>query len=397
MKKIALYGLLAVSILAAEPVLAQKSKVTTAVISMRNKDFAKAKEAINEASNNEVTKIDPKTWYYRGQIYNAIYADPKLRATDPNALNEALNSFVTGAKLDTKNKTPEIKEELQNMAFNFFNDGIKAYGAKDYPRAFEQFSYFTTAGDAMGTDKIKLDNALKLNNINPLDVKLYMASSAQETKNFDKAKQYYNELVTAKYDEPLVYMNLADLYQTNGDTASAIKVLDNGMANLTDKKGVLIEKLNIYIKRGQKEEALKLGKEALQLDPENVSLIIAMGNIYDNLKMSKEAQEMYDKALAKNPNDLNTNYSIGISYFNQGAEKYNQSNETRDVKKGNTLMAEAKENFKKSVVYLEKALAANPQDKGIMKDILGSLKEMYAKLDNAEKSMEYSAKLKALK
>ncbi len=398
MRKIAIYGVLAVSLLAAEPVLAQKSKVTTAVIAMRGGDLNKAKSAINEAANHDATKIDPDTWMYRGQIYKAISQSDKFRAAEPNAFDEAFNSFVKGIELDTRNKNADIRNEMKEMALMYYDLGSNAYNGQKYDIAFKNFSNYLVAINTLDAGRrSEIEKLLRDNKIDPQSAKLYAGYSAQQIKNNEKALQFYNELADAKYNEPLIYIYLSDIHKTSGDTAAALAALDKGMANVTDKKSLLIDKLNIYITRGQTKEALQLGQDALKLDPQNTSLIIAMGNIYDRLKMTKEAQEMYDRALAVDPNNLNTNYSIGISFFNQGAEKYNQSNETRDMKKSNALLAESKENFKKSIVYLEKALAANPEDKGMMKDILTSLKEMYLKLDNEAKFNEYNTRLKALK
>ena len=385
MKKIGLYSLLAVSLLA-QPALAQKSKVTTAVISMRNKDFGKAKDAINEASNNEATKADPNTWLYRGQIYKAIYQDPKLKETEPNALQEAYNSLTKGLELDVKNKVSELHDEMLDVALAYYDLGSASYNAQQYDKAYSNFDNYLNAFNKLdASHKKSLVDLLKKNNIDPLAAKLYTAYSAAQIKNNDRAIHYYNELVNDKYNEPLVYMNLANLYEAAGDTTMALSTLDKGLTTVTDKKGILIDKLNIYISRGKTNEALELGKQALSLDPENISLYIAMGNIYDNLKMSKEAGEMYNKAMAKDPESFNTNYSLGMSFFNQGADKYNESIKEKNIKKSNDMLAEAKEKFKTAIPYLEKAHSKQPSEK----DILSVLAESYAKLEDYDKSKVY--------
>lgn len=392
MKKIALYGLLAVSLLAAEPALAQKSKVTTAVISMRNGDFVKAKEAINEAANNEATKADPKTWLYRGQIYRAIYDNPKLRETEPNALQEAHSSIVKGLELDVNKKNAsDLNAELRDLALVYYDEGSAAYNSQNYELAYKNFDiYLTSLNKLDEANRKKIEKLLTDNKINPTAAKLYAAYSAQQIKNNEKAISYYNELVNAKYDDILVYMSLSDLYKAAGDTSAAIAILDKGMGNVTDKKSLLIDKLNIYISRGQTQEALKLGQEALALDPKNTSLYIALGNIYDNLKMGKEAEELYNKALALNPEDYGTNYSLGMSFFNQGADKYNESIKEKNLKKSEEQLNSAKDRFRKAIPYLEKAHAQKPAEK----DVIQVLAEIHAKLDDFDKSKMYRDKLK---
>ncbi|MGZ5242501.1 MAG: tetratricopeptide repeat protein [Bacteroidia bacterium] len=391
MKKIAIYSVLAVSLLAAEPALAQKSKVTTAIISMRNGDLVKAKEAINEAANNEATKGDPKTWLYRGQIYRSIYENPKLRETEPNALQEAHTSIMKGVELDVANKNSDLKSELRDLALVYYDEGSAAYNAKNYENAYKNFDiYLTSLNKLDAGNRKKIEDLLKANKINPLSAKLYTAYSAQQINNNEKAISYYNELVNDKFDDVLVYMSLADLHKAAGDTAAAIAILDKGMGNVTDKKSLLIDKLNIYIARGQTKEALKLGQDALTLDPKNISLYIAMGNIYDNLKMGKEAEELYNKALALDPESFSTNYSLGMSFFNQGADKYNESIKEKNAKKSEDQLNAAKERFRKAIPYLEKAHGQKPAEK----DVIQVLAEIYAKLDDFDKSKTYRDKLK---
>jgi tetratricopeptide (TPR) repeat protein len=280
---------------------------------------------------------------------------------------------------------------MKDLALVFYDQGSAAYNAQQYDKAFTNFDTYLTALNKLDASRKKeIEDLLRQNKIEPLAAKLYTAYSAQQIKNNEQAIRYYNELVTDKYNEPLVYMNLANLYEAAGDTTMAISTLDKGLTTVTDKKGILIDKLNIYISRGKTNEALELGKQALALDPENISLYIAMGNIYDNLKMSKEAGEMYNKAMAKDPESFNTNYSLGMSFFNQGADKYNESIKEKNIKKSNDMLAEAKAKFKTAIPYLEKANAKQPE----AKDVISVLAEIYAKLDDFEKSKMYRDKLK---
>ena len=56
---------------------AQKSKVQTAWNYLKSEDLEKAKQAIDEASTNEASMGMAKTWYYRGQIYQAMFKNAK--------------------------------------------------------------------------------------------------------------------------------------------------------------------------------------------------------------------------------------------------------------------------------------------------------------------------------
>ena len=100
-----------------------------------------------------------------------------------------------------------------------------------------------------------------------------------------------------------------------------------------------------------------------ELDPGNISVYLALGTIYQNMGKSKEAEELYNKVIAKEPDNYNANNLIGVSYYNQGADIYNQSTELKDQKQADKMEAKAKEVWKQSIPFLEKAHKVNPADK----------------------------------
>src|SRR5947208_1423836 len=54
------------------PALAQKSNVTSAWMYLKHSELDNAVKSIDEAIGNAETKDDPKTWMYRGNVYDAI-------------------------------------------------------------------------------------------------------------------------------------------------------------------------------------------------------------------------------------------------------------------------------------------------------------------------------------
>ena len=86
---------------------AQKSQVVSAWNYLNNGELDKAKTSINTATNDEVTKIMAKTWYYRGNIYLAIYNDTTRKPAKEFAdLTEAYNSYKKAKEFDTKGELP---------------------------------------------------------------------------------------------------------------------------------------------------------------------------------------------------------------------------------------------------------------------------------------------------
>jgi hypothetical protein len=94
MKKIII---LALGIMGYYQSFGQNAEVVNAFNYQRNKEFAKAKIAIDKAALNEETAIKPKTWYYRGNIYMDIdiiqSEDSTYNIIDKDALTKSLESF----------------------------------------------------------------------------------------------------------------------------------------------------------------------------------------------------------------------------------------------------------------------------------------------------------------
>src|SRR5690349_24240677 len=122
MKKIVLLLLLA----NIEGLYAQKSAVQTAINFLRYDDLDKAKEAIDQASANEATITMAKTWYYRGEIYHAIYETPKeqFKSLKPGSLDDELQAYAKTIELDTKLEyTEDIDKRLYIIRSQYFNSG----------------------------------------------------------------------------------------------------------------------------------------------------------------------------------------------------------------------------------------------------------------------------------
>ena len=74
--------LLAACFALATNVFAQKSNIKAAVNYLNDKNYPKAKEAIDAAANDDGTKGEVRTWYIRSTIYLAMQQDPTGEGKD---------------------------------------------------------------------------------------------------------------------------------------------------------------------------------------------------------------------------------------------------------------------------------------------------------------------------
>src|SRR3954462_2662696 len=81
--------------------ICQNFNVQAAANWMKDKNTAKAKQCIDLAAANEATANDPKMWYYRGNVYLALYRDTTdLGKAEPDAPEKAAISYMNCIKTD---------------------------------------------------------------------------------------------------------------------------------------------------------------------------------------------------------------------------------------------------------------------------------------------------------
>ncbi len=383
------FGLTAM--LASADISAQSAKVTTAWNYMQSHELDKAKEAIEEATKDAKTGIQPKTYLYRGQIYYMIFkdnetSDPVYEKLGYDPLALSLSSFMKGFELDPgARKFPELKEEITRATLDVFNSGILAFNANDYAHALERLNMFQETLDKLGPDGAQLRALLVKNKIDPQNLILYQSISASELGMKDLSAQKLEMLVKMNSVNPVVYTSLAEHYKEKLDTAKAISTLEMGMKNATDKKDILVNLLNIYIGRGDDAKALEIGNEAKKTDPENTSIYVAVGSIYDKMGKAAEAEAEYNAALAMKPEDFNSLNSLGRLYYNSGANYWNQSIESKDKVKAGSLESKAKEEWNKALVQFEKAYKVNPKDR----DLMRAMSALYSRLGQNQKAQYF--------
>ena len=101
---------------------AQKQNIQTASNYLNDKDYEKAIEHINLATNDPSTKDNAKAWYIKGRIYMAMQQDATRKSTSP--YREAANAFTKVAQLDAKYEKEEVNQALLVSAYNYYNDAV---------------------------------------------------------------------------------------------------------------------------------------------------------------------------------------------------------------------------------------------------------------------------------
>ncbi len=370
-----------------------KSQRTTAFNYLRKGQLDKALENIEPTTTDATTMNDPKTWFYRGNIYLQIHMSdkPEYKNLDPDALNKAYESYQKMLTLDTKKEYYTdaiqnllvISEQLYNIGVEHFKNASTELEQKNDVKAGELYNA------ALASFEKAANVAQSYGNIDTMAI-FNAALSAQNAKNYPKAIEHYNRLIELNYPQPLIYSSLSSIYVSANDTTKAFEVINQGRQKYPQDFNLLITETNLYLASKQTEKAMTNLQEAIKTDPLNPTIHYAAGTIYDQMGNKDEAEKSYLKAIELNPEYFEANYNLGALYVNKAAEIQNEANKLKlGDKQYDVLKAQADDILKKSLPYLEKATVLDPKDKST----LLALKEIYTRLSMYDKLKEVNARI----
>ena len=358
---------------------AQKHQVVSAYNYLKNNELNEAKAAIDEAAKNEQTIGLAKTWVYRGQVYYAIALDTTGTYNVPDALDISLSSFKEGGKLDTKKEFEEdISRGVEGIAFMNFNRGVIPYNNKEYELALKHFNAVSEAYDF-------LNQTYNLGIVDTTAM-FYGAFAATGCRKYDIAKNKYETLLSANHKKPEIFQGLEVIALSMGDTAQALKYIEQGRTMFPDNNQLMFDELNIYLAQNKTQEVFNKLKDAIAKNPSSVELNYVLGNKYDsNLKDTANAIKYYEAALKIKPDFFDALYSAGALYYNQAVSINDVMNklgyDQASQKKYNILEVERDKMFSRALPYFERAYAVDASDK----DTKSALREIYTRLKMDDK------------
>jgi len=246
--------------------MAQKGKVTSALSYIDQGLLDKAKEALDQAMVDEKSKDWFNTYFAKGKLCQASFEseNPKFKEYYADPLQEAYVAYEKAMELDPKGtiKKKIITNMVYNsLAVNLYAQGSTRFEAKEYEAALKSFET-----QIVITESDKYAGAV--------DTGMYYNAglAAVNSGKFNEAIKYFEKCAEMKYLGITPYYQIYESWLGIGDTVKAESIL----TSLTDKfpgdKGVILQLIDLYIKSGKNDEALKYIKVAKESDPGNFSL-----------------------------------------------------------------------------------------------------------------------------
>lgn len=380
----------------------QKTNVTSAAVEYKQKfqpslmmgkvDDAKqallnAKKYIDLAAENPETKEDPKTLYYKGEIYGgavqlaSMTADTNFMINNfgKDAMEVSIKSLQESYKLSSKFR-PDIDQSvnmqvgmLSPMASKFYEEGkFKEAGA-----AFYYIYKVTTAKNEFDTTN------------------LYNAAVCLEKANLIKeAAETYSELAEIGYKKGEGYAFAANMYTKLKDYDKAKEILLKGKAKYGNDKAILLELVRVDMAKGDNAAAEKSLSDAIAADPKNKQLYFIIGTIYTELGENEKAEKALISALEIDPNYLDAQYNLGAHYVTWATQLRDKANTLNENDFNyDMLLSQSRDLYKKAIAPLEKYIALQPKDA----NVLLILFQINQNLGNSDKAKEYKERYDAAK
>jgi len=342
--------------------------------------LGKAQVNIDEAAENPGTSTKAKTWYYRGNVYWAIYGSKheSHKTLSNNPLEEAVKSYAKVVELEPKGQyTDDAKLKILQASNLMVNAGVEAFTKEDYAKALTVFETSVMYKRMLGiVDTVGVNNS---------------ALAASASKNYEKAILHYETLISFQGDKNgNNYIALSKAYKELGDKEKAIKTLQSGRTKFPDDANLITEELNYYLVGGQTQEAEAMLKLAVEKDPTNHVLYFAAGTVYDKLGNREATISNYKKAIEIKPDYYDAYYNLGAYIFNEGKLLQDKANEEKDMKKYEVGKKQADDKFQEALPYLEKAVDLRPDDM----EIANILLQLYGRLSMSDKFDALKQKIK---
>jgi len=366
--------------------LAQKGKVTSALTYIDQGSLDKAKEAIDQAMVNEKTQNWYNTYFAKGKLCQAVFKsdNPKFKEFYTDPLGEAYSSYEKAMELDPKGGTK--KRIITNMIYNslaldLYTQGGQQFDAKDYAGALKSFE-----------NQIAITESDKYVGVTDTGMYYNAGLAAMNSGKYPKAIEYFQKCADMKYLSVTPYFQISQCYLESGDTLKAEEILTSLPDKFPGDKNVTLQLIDLYIKAGKNDDALKYLQVAKADDPENYSLYFAEGIIYLNEEKYDESIADLTKSVELKSDLYDSQYGLGAAYINKASAMFLKANDIMDVNKYNQAIEEAMAVFSKALPYMEKALELKPDDIYALR----GLKELYYRLRMTDKYDSVKARLDTL-
>ena len=381
-------------------------------------------EAISALVEVSDDKIKAQYYFYLAKVSNEL-----------EKFNDAISAYDNLKSINDSAYSTIIKSEF-DFLYSQIETSIINSAVED-----NRNSNYSVASD-------KLLMAYKMNEEKNKDYLYYAAGSAVNSKEYEKALDYYVELKENNYTGVI-----DEYYITNNETGEEEKVSETEFDLLKSSKDYSNPRVGqtesrypeivknialIYVQQGKNDVAIEAIKEARSIQPDDTSLILNEADLYIRISNNsddeserdlyrKKFKELMELAITKDPENGILYYNLGVISSEQGEndsaleyykkaikfkpdyvdaylnlvavildgeqsivdEMNNLGTSKKDNIRYDELKVERENLYKECIPFLEKLIEVSPTNI----DALNTLKNIYGVLGENEKFKDLSAKI----
>ena len=385
-------------------------------------------EAISSLVEISDDKIKAQYYFYLAKVSNEL-----------EKFNDAITAYENLKSINDSAYSTIIKTEF-DFLYSQIETSIINSAVED-----NRNSNYSVAAD-------KLIMAYRMNEEKNRDYLYFAAGSAVNSKEYDKALDYYVELKENNYTGVI-----DEYYITNNETGEEEKVSETEFDLLKNSKDYSNPRVGqtesrypeivknialIYVQQGKNDVAIEAIQEARSIQPDDTSLILNEADLYIRISNNsddeserdlyrKKFKELMELAITNDPENGILYYNLGVISSEQGEndsalEYYKKAIEFKPdyvdaylnlvavildgeqsiVDEMNNLGTSKKDNirydelkverenlYKECIPFLEKLIEVSPTNI----DALNTLKNIYGVLGENEKFKDISAKINEIK
>ncbi len=351
---------------------AQLSNVNEADRLLKADDIKGAKQAIDLAIENDLTKSSSRTWFQYGQVYKAIALSdqPAVISLSDDALNESVRAFKKTQELSPESNAYYTLADnaLTELWSGLINKGVSAFSSSDFTTALESFeqALFVMPEDTTAY--------------------LYAGLMAQQLDDVPKTLQYYSSLIDLGYDDPSIYETV--IYYTQNykyDNAEALRLTREAQTKFPDVEYFRTHEINILIQEGKIEESIDALNEAVSINPSNANYLFNLGTLYETTGDELLAIENYERAIEIDSYNFDASYNLAVLHYNKAVDILAEINDLPLAEyedKSPELEISARKSLNDALPHMEKATEIRPNEPVLW----NTLFTIYDRLDMKDKS-----------
>jgi tetratricopeptide (TPR) repeat protein len=373
---------------------AQKPSLTKAYNLFFDKDFVKAKEAIDLCIKDEKMSQKAQTWLYKANIYFYL-ANQDYDAKRDNNVYQALYPDAAEQSFDAFVKAKQLSKNVEAYDMLSPNDGIPKLYALLLVHGVDEL----IAGN-FETAKRVLEKAItSYEMVSPPQFPLhgelyyYFAYTLEMLGDTENATKFYNKAIADGSTNVNVYLRLIENYKKEENKTKIREILDAGKRSLPGNPALYVAEIDYFFFIDDKTTAHQLMENIPASVFENADLLVNIANFHILDSDYAKAYDLLKKANQMTPNNFVIFYNLGVSAYYLAEENFQKANEL-EVKgdKSNAMIYKTKaDNFLLEAQNLfERVHQTEPQDINVMY----TLRSIYARLQSP-KYEEMDAKIKA--